>query len=230
MNPIFTAQIADACIRLKVPFRVAPHGIHPVFPVTSMLSGVALPVRHVGSVDVFLEALEIAGASAAGRIMVIDNAARTDEACIGDLVSLECKLAGVTAIVLNGLNRDCDDIAKVGLPVYSYGSCPTGPQRLDPRPSDAFTTAHFASFTVTADDTVFADTDGVIFVETGHVAEVTALAGQVREKELKQTVLANSGTGLREQFKFTAFLAARATDPSLTFRQHLAALAKSIEE
>jgi regulator of RNase E activity RraA len=230
MLPIYTAQIADACIRLKLPFRIAPAGIRAVFATRTMLTGQALPVRHVGSVDVFLEALELAGASASGRILVIDNASRTDEACIGDLISLECKLANMTAIVINGLHRDTDDITSVGLPVFSYGSCPTGPQRLDPRPADAFTTAHFPSFTVTADDTVFADTDGVLFIPTAHVAEVVTLAEKVRAKELKQTELAQSGTGLREQFKFSEYLSTRSTDSSYTFRQHLASIAKSIEE
>jgi regulator of RNase E activity RraA len=54
-----TPLVADACVRLKVPLRIAPHGIRPVKS-ESRMSGRVLPVRHYGSVDIFLEALETA--------------------------------------------------------------------------------------------------------------------------------------------------------------------------
>jgi 4-hydroxy-4-methyl-2-oxoglutarate aldolase len=51
-----TPLIADAALRLKIPLRISPPGIRPVTP-TQRLAGPALPVRHFGSVDVFLEAM-----------------------------------------------------------------------------------------------------------------------------------------------------------------------------
>jgi hypothetical protein len=51
-----TPLIADAALRLKIPFRISPPGSRPVMPNQS-LAGPALPVRHSGSVDVFLEAM-----------------------------------------------------------------------------------------------------------------------------------------------------------------------------
>jgi hypothetical protein len=50
-----TPLVADACVRTGVPLRVAPPGIGAVIP-GQRIAGRALPARHYGSVDVFLEA------------------------------------------------------------------------------------------------------------------------------------------------------------------------------
>src|SRR4026208_1142167 len=64
-----TPLIADAALRVKLPFRITPPGIRPVTP-NQRLAGPALPARHFGSVDVFLEAMQ--GAQP-GDVLVIDN-------------------------------------------------------------------------------------------------------------------------------------------------------------
>jgi 4-hydroxy-4-methyl-2-oxoglutarate aldolase len=51
-----TPLVADAALRLKIPLRISPPGIRPVIN-NQRLAGPALPVRHFGSVDVFLEAM-----------------------------------------------------------------------------------------------------------------------------------------------------------------------------
>src|SRR5437899_4641583 len=79
-----TAHLADACIRAHVPVRCAPASIRALVP-GSRLVGRACPARHVGSVDVFLEAIE---GSAPGDVLVVDNGGRLDESCVGDLVAL----------------------------------------------------------------------------------------------------------------------------------------------
>jgi 4-hydroxy-4-methyl-2-oxoglutarate aldolase len=67
-----TPLVADACIRRKVPLRVAPPGIGAVIP-GRQIAGRALPARHYGSVDVFLEAFSSAGY---GDVLVVDNGGR----------------------------------------------------------------------------------------------------------------------------------------------------------
>ena len=74
-------RVADACVRLGLGVRSAPSGIRPVAP-GSRAAGPALTVRHLGSVDVFLETLATAQH---GDVLVIDNNGRLDEACTGDL-------------------------------------------------------------------------------------------------------------------------------------------------
>jgi regulator of RNase E activity RraA len=84
-----TPLIADTALRLKIPLRISPPGIRPVTP-NQCLSGPALPVRHFGSVDVFLEVMQGARRS---EVLVIDNGGGLDEGCIGDLTALEAKTA-----------------------------------------------------------------------------------------------------------------------------------------
>lgn len=222
-----TAQIADACMRLAVPFRIAPASIRPVAPVEGLLYGPVIPVRHYGSVDIFLEALDSAPA---GGIMVIDNGGRVDEACIGDLVALEVKNAGLQAMVVWGLHRDTAGLLAIGLPVLSCGAFPAGPSRLDARQSAALTSARLGDFEVTKGDTAFVDQDGAVFIEAEHVDAVVAAAKAIREREIKQTKAAIEGQSLREQFQFRKYLKKRDVDEGYTFRQHISAISKSIEE
>jgi len=93
-----TPLMADACLRCDVPLRVAPSGIRAVVA-GWRIAGRVLPVRHYGSVDVFLEAFGRAGA---GDVLVIDNGGRLDEACVGDLAVLEAEAAGVAGLVVWG--------------------------------------------------------------------------------------------------------------------------------
>ena len=104
------------------------------------------------------------------------TAAGFDEACIGDLVVHEARSAGVAGVVIWGLHRDTADVQAIGLPVFSLGSVPAGPLRLDPRPADALDTATIGNWNLTRDDLVIADDDGVLFVPAARATEVLELA------------------------------------------------------
>ncbi|MEU8764916.1 RraA family protein [Streptomyces sp. NPDC048659] len=221
-----TPLVADACVRLGEPLRAAPAGISPVLP-GRKLAGRVLPVRHYGSVDVFLEAYTRA---APGDVLVIDNEGRRDEACIGDLAVLEAGTAGVTGVVVWGLHRDTPDLVEIGLPVYSYGAYAPGPVRLDPRGPEALSSARVGAHTVGADDVVFADDDGVVFVAADRVEAVLDTAEGIFRTERNQARLIREGQTLREQTRFDAYLARRAEDPAYSFRSHLRRIGGAIEE
>jgi regulator of RNase E activity RraA len=221
-----TPLVLDAAVRLKLPFRIAPPGIAPLIPGTRAC-GRVLPAKHYGSVDVFLEAME--GAQS-GDILAIDNAGRRDEGCIGDLTVLEARAAGLAAIVVWGTHRDTPELRQVGFPVWSYGSCPSGPLRLDPRETDGLTSARFEDFAVTNSDVVFADDDGCIFLEANSIANVLETARAIWQRERAQADAIRSGQTLRSQLRFTDYLAKRAADPAYTFRNHLRILGGAIEE
>jgi 4-hydroxy-4-methyl-2-oxoglutarate aldolase len=221
-----TPLIADACMKEGIPLRVAPAGIRPLIPRTR-LAGRVLPARHYGSVDIFLEAMETAER---GDILVIDNQGRTDEGCIGDLTTLEAKAAGIEGLIVWGMHRDTTELIEIDCPVFSYGSCPAGPQRLDEREADALESASFGSLIVGRDDAVFADSDGVIFIPLEASEQLLMTARTIWERERDQAESLRAGASLRDQFRFKRYLEKRADDPSYTFRRHLREMGGAIEE
>jgi 4-hydroxy-4-methyl-2-oxoglutarate aldolase len=221
-----TPLIADAALRLKISFRISPPGIQPVTP-NQRLAGPALPVRHSGSVDVFLEAMQ---AARPGDVLVIDNGGRLDEGCIGDLTALEAENCGLAGIIVWGAHRDTPELRQIGLPIFSYGTCPSGPRRLNPRDSLALHSARFGDFVVESNDAVFADDDGCVFVPIQHADDLLSVAREICQRERRQAQEIKSGRSLREQLDFAQYLEKRAADPSYTFREHLRRISGAIEE
>jgi regulator of RNase E activity RraA len=130
-----------------------PAGTRPLWSGTHLVGRVS-PARHYGSVDVILEAFE---GSDPGDVFVIDNSGRPDEACVGDLVTLEASRAGLSGIAIWGLHRDTTELQIIRLPMFSLGALPAGPQRLDPQDSLARSSAACGQHIVTADDFVVGD-------------------------------------------------------------------------
>ena len=220
-----TPHVADGIMRLGLPVRQAPANVRPIWEGTHVV-GRARPARHAGSVDVLLEALEHA---APGDVLVVDNAGRDDEACVGDLVTLEVRNAGLTGIVIWGLHRDSRELRSIRLPVFSQGTLPGGPQRLDPQEPDALVAARVAAHIVTDEDFVLGDDDGVLFLPLAPAAEIAAIATTIRDTEREQATRMNLGTSFREQADFAGFLAARDRDGT-TFRHHLRSIGGAVEE
>jgi 4-hydroxy-4-methyl-2-oxoglutarate aldolase len=221
-----TPLIADAALRLKIPLRTSPPGIRPVTS-SQRLAGPALPVRHFGSVDVFLEVMQSAQP---GEVLVIDNGGRLDEGCIGDLIALEaqnCRLAG---IVIWGAHRDTPELRHIRLPIFSYGACSCGPQRVDPRDPSALHSARFGNFLVEPGDVVFADDDGCLFVTAERVDDLLSISREIWQRERQQAEAIKGGRSLREQLAFARYLEKRAADSSYTFREHLRKISGAIEE
>lgn len=206
--------------------RCAPASLRAVVP-GHRVSGRVRPVQHVGSVDIFLEAL---GEASPSDVLVVDNAGRLDEACVGDLVTLEVKSAGLAGIVIWGLHRDTREIAAIGLPVFSLGALPTGPLRLNARGPDALRRAGVGPHAVDASDHVVADDDGVLFLPHDRLADLLALARRIRDTETQQAKTIAAGTTLRRQLRFDEYLSRRRGDPTYDFRRHLRDIGGAIEE
>jgi regulator of RNase E activity RraA len=224
-SELSTPLITDACMRLGVFMRVAPIGIKPLVP-GWRIAGRVLPVRHSGSVDIFLEAIANADA---GDILIIDNAARKHEGCIGDLTVLEVQAKGLGGIAVWGFHRDTPQLIKIGFPVFSYGAFPVGPKRAYPRGSDALTTARFGDFKLTADDVVFGDDDGVVFALLQDVEDIISLARTIAKTERHQAENIKNGKSLSQQLKFDEYLKKRSKNSAYSFREHLQKIGGAIE-
>lgn len=220
-----TPPVADAVMRAGAAARQGPPDLRPL--ADCRLSGRAVPVRHHGSVDVFLEAI---GAASPGDVLVIDNAGRDDEACIGDMLLREARAFDLAGVVVWGKHRDTDELLEIGLPVFSTGALPFGPRRLDAREPETMRSARIGDHVVTRADIVFGDADGLVFVPATVVEEVLATAASIHETEREQAAAIAGGTTLSEQLHFADYLAQRERDPAFTFRQHLRAVGGEVEE
>jgi regulator of RNase E activity RraA len=223
LGGLTTAHVADGCLRVGVPVRCGPAGLRPLRPGT-VFAGPAAPALHLGSVDRLLEAIETAHP---GDVLVVDNAGRLDEACLGDLLVLEAADAGVVGVVVWGLHRDTADLLRIGLPLVSLGALPTGP--LPQHTHEAHEEVHVGEWPVAAGDLVVADDDGVVLVDAAAVDAVLGAASGIRDAERAQADRIVAGTSLREQVRFRDYLVRRAEDPTWTFRRHLRAVGGEIE-
>ena len=225
-SELSTPLIADACLRLELPVRMAPPGIHQLIPMKH-LSGRVLPARHYGSVDIFLEAMRDAEP---GDVLAVDNGGRMVEGCIGHLMAYEARACALAGLVVWGCHRDTAELMRIGFPIFSYGGCSSGPRSVDTRDGEALQSAHFGDLLVTRDDVLFADEDGVLYVHVHHIEAVISTAEEIRDVERRQAVALQYGTRLKDQFKFQEYLAERASNPSYSFREHLRKLGGAIEE
>ena len=221
-----TPFIADACVQLSLPVRVASHGLNCNFP-GSKAAGPARPARHAGSTDVFLEAI---AAAAKGDVLVIDNGGRNDEGCIGDLVVGEAFVSGLAATICWGTHRDTAAIQAMGARVWSLGTCPNGPLELRRRVGTALSAANIGSHvTVTLEDYVFADDDGVVVVAAADLGRIVETARDIAAREGAQALRLLKGELLRTQLDLDQYVTKRNADPDYTFREHLKSFGGAIE-
>jgi regulator of RNase E activity RraA len=219
------AAVADALVRMgRVP-RVGPSAVHRLVA-GSPIAGPAVPCRHSGSVDVFLEAID---GAAPGSILVIDNAGRLNEGCIGDLTVGEAAAAGIAGLIVDGCHRDEAELRRIGLSVWSRGSVPVGPLGGQAGPADRLLRARIGDVTVSPDDLVVADDDGVLFLAAGEAEEALRIAAEIVVAERAQAERLAAGASLREQLGFDDYMERRRSDPSYDFRRHLRESGGAIE-
>ena len=102
--------------------------------------------------------------------------------------------------------------------------------RLDKQDAEALSSATCGQHLVTAEDFVLADNDGVIFIPLNRAGDVAELAASIRDTERYQAAKMQLGASFRSQSHFDEYLAARRSNPDITFRQHLRSIGGAIEE
>ncbi len=219
-----TAPLADACVRLGLPIRLAPVTLVPVRR-GMLIAGPAVPVTHAGSVDVLLEAIDDASP---GDVLVVDNGGRHDEACVGDLIALEAQNADLAGIVIWGRHRDTAQIVDMGMPLWSLGAMPPGPRRVPPAGA-SMRTAWLDGVEVHTDDVIAADDDGVLLIAAAEWPRVLDAAQQIQQTELVQAERMRAGESLRAQLDFAGYRARQRSEPELSLRRYLAERGGAIE-
>ena len=126
-----------------------------------------------------------------GDVMLIATGAYEGAAVIGDVVVGMMRNAGIAAAVTDGLVRDVQGIAEVGIPVYARGLTPNSPFKHGP--GTIGLPIAIGGQPVEAGDLVVGDGDGVVIVPRWRIAEAAAELAAIREKESGMDALVKSG-------------------------------------
>ncbi|MFL5217406.1 MAG: RraA family protein [Microvirga sp.] len=126
-----------------------------------------------------------------GDVMLIATGAYEGAAVIGDVVVGMMRNAGIAAAVTDGLVRDVQGIAEVGIPVYARGLTPNSPFKHGP--GTIGLPIAIGGQAVEAGDLVVGDGDGVVIVPRWRIAEAAAELAAIRDKESGMDALVKSG-------------------------------------
>lgn len=196
-----TATVSDALDKLGLDGSAL--GIAPLFD-GARLCGRAFTVRYVaagdppGTVGDYLDDVE------PGDVVVLDNAGRTDCTVWGDILTAMAADRGVAGTVIDGVCRDVWRALDIGYPMFSRGRfMRTGKDRVEV--SGVGTPITVGGVDVAPGDALLGDSDGVVRVPWGRLAEVADVAGTIAEREggIVAAVLAGSSlAGARNQFGY----------------------------
>ncbi|MEB3773672.1 MAG: hypothetical protein GSR86_01935 [Desulfurococcales archaeon] len=165
-------------------------GLKPV-SVSRAVAGPALTVS-VPPGD-WLLAIEAVDHASPGDVIVIDAGVDVARAVWGGLASLSASIKGLKATIVHGFVRDTRDIARLGYPVYAYGTSPTAG---NPRGMGSIgEPVTIQGITIRRGDIVVADPDGVVVVPIERVDQVAARVREVMEIEEKIKAYIESGKG-----------------------------------
>ena len=117
----------------------------------------------------------------------------------------------------------------IGARVWSLGTCANGPLELRRRVATALEAANLGKITVTHEDHIFADDDGVVVVASADLPRVVDTARDIAAREGAQAVRLLNGELLRTQFDLDAYVSKRNADPNYTFRDHLKTFGGAID-
>ena len=220
-----TATLADAAFRAKRPVRIPSSGLKPLDR-NQKLAGPAFTVEANNDLVSILVALHRAES---GQVAVITNTT-SEVAVFGDLMATEAHRKGLAGFVVDGLVRDTLAVLDIGLPVISRGTLPIGPLKIraDLKGIGRINVeVFFGEVAIQPGDWVFGDADGVIILAPDDLEAVFSQAkiSQEREDQLMSEIRA--GTPLGDLFQIEAFLEKRASDPTVSWSQHLADLGRA---
>jgi len=116
-----------------------------------------------------------------GDVVIISNGGAADASVFGDLAFGMARNAGVAAIVTDGLIRDADGIARVGMPVFANGLSPNSP--LKNGPATVGGAISIGGVVVRSGDIVRGDRDGVTVIPRERFDEVLAESRAIATKE-----------------------------------------------
>lgn len=199
-----TCAVSDALDHLGL--RGATIGIRPLWPCPK-IAGRAVTVKLIaageGKPGAHLATAAI-GAAAAGDVIVVDNAGRTDVSSWGDVLSNGAQARGIAGVVIDGASRDIDGSREIGFPVYGRAVVPVTARRRVVQ--ESFNgPIQVGGVQVRPGDLVLADGSGAVFVPQERAEEVIAAAERLAAREAAMIKAVRSGRPVAEVMRDAAF-------------------------
>ena len=117
----------------------------------------------------------------AGDVMMVATGGYDGCAVVGDLIISFARNRGAVAVVTDGMIRDQEALAEVGLPVFSAGIRPAGPDKAGP--GSVGLPIWIGGQRCCPGDLVVGDSDGVVIVPQHILEDAVVILDQIAEKE-----------------------------------------------
>lgn len=131
-----------------------------------------------------------------GDFLVIDKLGDTRHACMGGVLALAAKVAGVVGIVLDGVACDFEEIRKCDLPLWCRGETALTDKILAAAGAINVPVT-CGGVAINPGDAVLADTGGVVVLPPDEVEETIKIAMPMQKREplLRKRILAGEKVG-----------------------------------
>jgi 4-hydroxy-4-methyl-2-oxoglutarate aldolase len=163
--------------------RVMDHGIRPMWQGMPRISGPAYTVRCAPADNLMLHAAIYRAAP--GAIIVVQSG-DLNYALAGGNVCAIAQKRGVAGFVLDGLIRDIVEARELRFPVFARGIIPIPAAKRVPGTLRA--TIHCGGVSVSQDDVVVADEEGIVVVPSAQAPATLAAAQARAAKDARQSL------------------------------------------
>lgn len=187
---ITTDHISDACRQNVVMNRM----LGAVWPGAKIEGAPAYTVQvPPGDNKTLFEAIDDASP---GQVLVVNGNGYLGRSLWGAIMSYAAMKRGIVGLVADGLVRDCTDLERLGFPVFCRGVTP-----IAPRPRRRGTTGvpiMCGSLEVSPGDMIYADSDGVVVIDSAQNSEVIHRARERAEHEDGKFKALQAGSSITE--------------------------------
>lgn len=156
-------------------------------PVSFVGTAVTVRIPHLDSTAVHYAADRLRP----GDVLVVDMSGDYHRSCFGGMVAYTCSQRGAAGAIIDGCMNDFDEVTAYGLPVFSRGisSLTTRILGIEGEINGQVT---IGGSVVNPGDVVFADSDGVVFLNPSEAAEIADLLAvkEDAEPEMRKRIAA----------------------------------------
>lgn len=186
------AQIDPATIGHFRHWGFVDPGIRPLIPQRRVV-GTAVTVALPALDSILIH--HVMGMVRPGDVLVIDRLGDRQHACMGGVVALAAKVAGVAAIILDGYACDFDEIRRHDLPLWCRGETALTAKFLAAGGAINIPVS-CGGAAVCPGDAVLADSGGVCFLRADEVEEVCKIALPMQDREPSRVARLRTGEKL----------------------------------